>query len=127
MQYFQMLCEYMRDERNLLLDIADAADLISSYVDGVSEEEFLENSMLQNAVTYNFAIIGEASSRLTDETKGKYPEIEWQSMTSFRNVIVHAYFSLDLEIVWGAATKKVTPLSERLRDIVHFDFPETDK
>ena len=81
-RFFQTLSRFMRDERNLLLDIADAADLISSYVDGVSEGAFVKNSMLQNAVNYNFAIIGEASSKLTSETKARYPEIEWQSMTS---------------------------------------------
>ncbi len=82
--------------------------------------------MLQNAVNYNFAIIGEASSRLSPETKDRYP-IEWRSMSSFRNVIVHAYFSLDLDIVWGAATTKVKPLSERLRGIVRDDFSETEE
>ncbi len=116
----------MRDERNYLLDIADAADLISSYVDGLSKEAFLNNTMLQNAVNYNFAIIGEAASKITPEIRDRYSDIEWQSMTSFRNIIVHAYFSLDLDIVWGAATTKVKPLSERLRSIVRDDFLETD-
>ncbi len=117
----------MRDDRNFLLDIADAADLVASYVEAVSEQEFLVNTMLQNAINYNFAIIGEAASKLTPETKERYGDIEWQTMTSFRNVIVHAYFSLDLDIIWGAATTKVKPLSERIHQIIDKDFPETQE
>ena len=45
-----------------------------------------------------------AKMKITPEIRDRYSDIEWQSMTSFRNIIVHAYFSLDLDIVWGAAT-----------------------
>lgn len=79
--------------------------------------------MQQNAISYNFAIIGEAVTKLSPETVARYPEIEWQSIKGFRNIIVHAYFSLDLEIVWEAAMTKVQPLADRIREIVREDFP----
>ncbi len=88
----------MRDDKQYLTDIVNAADLISLHVSGRTLEDFLDDKMLQPSVLFSFTIIGEAANKLSSLTKESYPEIEWSSIISFRNIIVHAYFSLNLKL-----------------------------
>jgi uncharacterized protein with HEPN domain len=53
-----------------------------------------------DAVIRNFEIIGEAASRLPEEFKDGFPEIDWHRIRGFRNRIVHDYFGIDYSIVW---------------------------
>ena len=114
----------MRDERQYLDDIVEAAELIHAHVRFASFEEFEKDQMLQRAVLFNFTVIGEASNKLSSTTRERYPEISWSSMISFRNIIVHAYFSLSLITVWKAAKRRVVPLAEQIRAIIKRDFPD---
>ena len=114
----------MRDEKLYLEDLVEAAESIKQMIEDVSLERFETDTTLQRAVLLNFTIIGEAARRLSDETRKQYPEIAWSSIIGFRNIIVHAYFSLNLETVWKAATRRVAPLIEQIRAILRHDFSE---
>ena len=48
-----------------------------------------------------FEIIGEAVGKLSAELKQAYPDILWQDIKDFRNLLAHEYFGVDLEIVWN--------------------------
>lgn len=56
---------------------------------------------------YNLQILGEAASRLPDETRARFPQIEWPKVIGFRNVVVHEYFGVDLRLVWKILTDKL--------------------
>jgi uncharacterized protein with HEPN domain len=112
----------MRDDRQYLCDIAEAAELITEHTRSTTLESFLNDKMLQQAVLFNFTIIGEAANKLSKAAKLQYPEIDWSSMIGFRNIIVHAYFSLNLKTVWMAATRKASTLAEQVRSIIRYDF-----
>ena len=116
----------MRDEKQYLSDIVEAAELINEQVTNVAYEDFLDNKTLQQSVLFGFAIIGEAASKLSPIIKENYSEIEWSSIISFRNIIVHAYFSLNLKTVWAAATNRVMPLAEQVRAIIAHEFGEAE-
>jgi uncharacterized protein with HEPN domain len=116
----------MRDERQYLDDIVEAAELIDEHVKSASLQEFRENMLLQRAVLFNFTIIGEAANKLAKSTRDRYPEIDWTSIIAFRNVIVHAYHSLSLETVWKASKRRVVPLAEQVRAIIRHDFSDTE-
>lgn len=114
----------MRPERLYLLDIIEAVDGIRRFLEGVDEPAFLKNDLLQSAVLQKLTIIGEAASRLPRSFCDRYPEIEWRDIVGFRNIAVHAYFSVEWPIVWVTATEDAPALRERISAILNQEFPE---
>jgi uncharacterized protein with HEPN domain len=90
----------MKDDRLYLEHIRDAIDKIRAY-SAAGREEFLRNSMAQDAVMRNFEIIGEAAKRLSEATKSRCPEIPWRRVAGFRDVLIHAYMGVDTAEVWN--------------------------
>lgn len=113
----------MRDEGLYLDDIVDAIGAILRFLDGISREEFLASDLLQSAVSQKFMIIGEAVSKISNDLRNNYPMVDWTRMKAFRNVIVHDYSGVDMEIVWATATNLLHPLGEQIQLIIAKDFP----
>ena len=70
------------------------------YTDGMTFEEFANNSKTIDAVIRNFEIIGEAANRLSEDFKDSHTQIDWHRIRGFRNRIVHDYMGIDFGIVW---------------------------
>jgi uncharacterized protein with HEPN domain len=62
--------------------------------------------MVQDAVIRNLEVIGEAVKNLSSDFRRLHPEIPWRSITALRNVLIHEYFGVDLEIVWRVVTRR---------------------
>ena len=92
--------------------ILDAIDEIEKYLVDVDFDLFENNSMMRFACIKQLEIIGEASSHISEETKTKFLEIEWNQLKGLRNVFVHEYFGIDSTLMW---------------QIMHFDIPELKK
>ncbi len=106
-----------RDWRFRIRDILVAADRVTSYTSDLTWDEFSTDSMLQEAVSYNLIIIGEAASALPEEVVSRHPDIPWPLMRGMRNVLVHKYFSTDAEVIWQTATEDLPPLVEALEKL----------
>ena len=91
-------------DRLYLDDVVEAADAIGGFLAGVTEEQFLASDLLQSAVLQKLTIIGEAIARLSPQFKASAPHMPWSDIAAFRNIAVHAHFSIQWPIVWGAAT-----------------------
>ncbi|MBP0029248.1 DUF86 domain-containing protein [Roseofilum sp. Guam] len=65
------------------------------------KQSFLTNRTVQMAVLRELEIIGEASNKIPDELKDRYPSIPWRDITDFRNMLAHHYWAIDLETVWN--------------------------
>ncbi len=89
-----------RDIPLYLIDIIDSCGAINEFVAGLSFEAFCKDRKTSSAVIREFEIIGEAVGKLSDELKKDYPDVEWQDIKDFRNLLIHEYFGVDLEIVW---------------------------
>lgn len=113
----------MRREKLYLVDIVAATKSIGEFISGVTMEQFLADDQRKSAVLYKLMIIGEAASKISKETKIKYPEIEWAKMSAFRNIAVHGYFAVDLGIAWTAATQNAPDLKEKIERILKAEFP----
>ncbi|MBS1248539.1 MAG: hypothetical protein MAG431_00091 [Chloroflexi bacterium] len=108
----------MRREELYLADILEAAEDIKQFLAGVQPEDFLEDKLRQSAVLQKLIVIGEAAARLPKEFQTQHPEIEWGDIIGFRNIAVHAYFSVNWSIVWIAATRDVPELQHQITQIV---------
>ncbi len=103
----------MMDDPELVQDMLDAIASIESYA-VPSYEAFVRDDKTQDAIMYNLIILGEAANRLTDGLKEKHLEIPWSSIIGARNLIVHGYDQVKLQIVWDIVNKNLQPLKEDL-------------
>jgi uncharacterized protein with HEPN domain len=90
----------MRSDRLYLADILDAIKAIESFTADIDEERFVADELIQSAVLQKLSVIGEAAARLSEATRAQVPEVSWREIIGFRNVAVHAYFSVDWRIVF---------------------------
>ena len=80
---------------------AKNAESVFEFSGNTVYEDFIASKMKVYAVIRAFEIIGEASKMVSDEVRVKYPLIEWQLMTDFRNLLIHEYFGIDYEKLWN--------------------------
>ena len=97
-----------REESLLLNDILEAGRKILNFTKGMDIEKFLEDEKTQDACIRNFEIMGEASKYITEETKLANPEIEWRKISNYRNLLIHEYFGVNLEIVWDVIENEMS-------------------
>jgi uncharacterized protein with HEPN domain len=98
----------MKSDLPLLGHIADSIAAIESYTVG-GRGAFLADRLLQDAVIRNFEIIGEAASRLSPAIRNR-PGVPWRKIIAFRNRLIHAYWSVDLPLVWNVIENDLPPL-----------------
>jgi len=89
-----------KDDTVYLRHIIDAFLQIERYTNGVTYEEFLSNSLLQDAVIRQLEVMGEAARNLSADLQNEYLAIPWRQMISLRNRMIHAYFNVNLQIIW---------------------------
>jgi uncharacterized protein with HEPN domain len=103
-----------RHEKLRLVDILDAIDRITSYVEGMDYDDFLADRKTQDAVTRNIEIIGEAARALPEDFKERHAEIPWSEIVAMRNVIVHQYFGILPEVVWDVVKNELPTLRSQI-------------
>ncbi|MEM7548167.1 MAG: DUF86 domain-containing protein [Bacteroidota bacterium] len=108
----------------LVEDILDCIKKIEKYTEGLSFKNFLKDDKTIDAVVRNFEIIGEASSRIPEEVKKDYPNINWIRIKGFRNVIIHEYFGVDYEILWNIKQEYIPTLKNSIQEIDLDAYPE---
>ena len=64
-------------------------------------------------------IMGEAASKITDETRVGFPRIPFVKMISMRNRLIHAYFDLNLDIVWTTVNDDLPAVISTLDSALH--------
>lgn len=80
-----------------LEDIFASTVKVLKYAMDMSYENLLKDEMRLEAITRNLEIIGEASGKVPQDIKDKYPFIEWRKISDFRNILAHEYFGIDYE------------------------------
>jgi len=85
---------------------------IDEYIE--SKELFYESHLVQDAVVRNLQVMAESSQRLSEKVKNKYPEIPWNDISGFRNVLVHDYLGVDLDVIWSVIEQELPKLENIL-------------
>ncbi|GAH59966.1 unnamed protein product, partial [marine sediment metagenome] len=89
-----------RERKAYLKDILEAIRKIENYTKNISFNDFVRDELIKDAVVRNLEIIGEAVKNIPDDVKNKRPEVEWKKIAGLRDILIHAYFGIDDEIVW---------------------------
>lgn len=107
-----------RDDRAYLNHILDSISKIEEFTDDISEDEFKNDEMIRSAVIRHIEVIGEASKRISKETKNKKPSIPWKDIAGMRDKLIHGYFGVDTDAVWDTVQKDLPELKEEVEDIL---------
>ena len=110
-----------RDWQFRIEDIVEAIDDISRLIAALTHEDFYANDTIVKAVLYNMAVIGEAARRIPSHIRTLHPEIPWREIGDMRNVVIHEYFGVDLQIVWETIQHDLPPLVPLFRAILAED------
>jgi len=104
--------------RERIRDILDAVAEIKAFTQGIAFEALRYDAKTMRAVALDFIIIGEAASHIPEEVERAHPEVPWHLMRAMRNRLVHAYFSIDPQIVWDTIYHDLPPLVPLLEALV---------
>lgn len=107
----------MRDDTEKLLDINDAIERIDKYaVRG--KQTFQKEELIQTWIVHHLQILGEAAARISDEFKAAHSDIPWSKIIGMRNILVHDYFQIDIDIVWAVIEKDLPQLREMIKKML---------
>jgi len=95
-------------------DIIEAINKIQQYTRGYDFDSWCKDEKTIDAVIRNIEIIGEASSHLPEEIQKQFEDIPWDTMKAIRNILVHEYFGVDLEIIWKTVKEDLPDLKKLL-------------
>ena len=107
-----------RSPQSLLQDILESCERIEAYVSGYDLDRFSADSKTQDAVIRQYEIIGEAVKKTACGGDRKGPRSPMRQIAGFRDILAHAYFAVELPIVWEAATVKVNELQAACRRLL---------
>jgi len=96
----------MRDPKERLRDILEEIAAIDRYRNR-GRSAFEQDELLQVWFLRHLQIIGEAASGLPEEIRNLDPHIPWHKIIGMRNILVHGYFAIDLDVVWDAVQRDV--------------------
>jgi uncharacterized protein with HEPN domain len=101
----------LRDPRISLQDVLDATRSIESFLAGFDEIAFVKNEMVQSAVYYQFAIIGEALNNFSKANPEQATSIRGlRNAIGFRNILTHSYHKVSPELVFQYAQEALPTL-----------------
>ena len=105
----------MQRDRLLLAEMIEAAERIVELVGEHSAADLRGDDLRRDALLWNFTVLGEAATQVSDETRSAHPDVSWTDPIRLRNRIVHGYWSIEMEVLVATATEDLSPLVELLR------------
>ncbi len=106
-----------KDEGYLLDILTEARKLVNRFTD-VSREDFYANEEKQYSAFWAITVMGEATGKISPEFRAAHPDIPWREMIGIRNILVHNYARIDLDIVWGVITYSAPRLIQTIEPLV---------
>jgi uncharacterized protein with HEPN domain len=103
-----------RGDAELAQDMLLAIERARQYVRGLGYDEFLKNTMVQDAVVRNLAVVGEAAKGLSAEFRRARKEVDWQAIAGMRDRLIHGYFGINWKIVWNVVAEELPKLEDAL-------------
>lgn len=110
----------MKDDSVYLIHVLECIKQIEEYtING--REEFMNSRLIQDAVIRNIEIIGEATKQVSPGLRNEHPEIPWKEMAGMRDVLIHDYMGVDLQIVWNVVAHNLAEMKDHLSDLLSIE------
>ena len=106
----------MNRDSTYVNQILEAIDKIEKYTEN-GKVEFMTTQLIQDAVIRNVEVIGEISKRISDGFRAFHYEVPWKQMAGIRDVLIHDYDSIDLEIVWNVVVNELPKVKSKLKEM----------
>ena len=104
-----------KDYKIFLKHILESIQYIEDYIKDISEDDFYNSMEKQDAIVRRLEIIGEATKNLPEDFKINTPRIPWQKIAGMRNNLIHEYFGVDKERVWGTIQRNIPELKKEIK------------
>jgi len=108
----------MRSYKLYLKDILVAIKKINKYTASLTFERLKRDELLIDAIVRNLEIIGEASKNIPKGIREKHPDIEWKKVCGLRDILVHEYFGIDVQILWDIIKNKLPDLKKKITRVL---------
>jgi len=107
----------VKDDRLYLIYITEAIERIEEYTQE-GQEAFLEDHKTQDAVLRNLHTLAESAQRISSNLKAKHSQVDWRTLSAFRNVVVHDYLGISLDRIWDIIQNDLRALKKSITAIL---------
>ena len=107
-----------RDFEIYLEDIFGAINRIQAYVQGITRTEFETDQMRFDAIIRNLEVIGEAVKQVPESLRNQYPSVEWRKIAGLRDILIHRYFDVNIELVWEIVQSNIPVLRANIEQMI---------
>ncbi len=112
----------MRDDRTRLQDILEAIEHIEKYATR-GRDAFQQDELVQTWIIHYLLVLGEAASGLSADFRKRHPEKQWAEAVGRRNILIHRYFGVELDLVWPVVENDLPVLKRLVQDILAAELP----
>jgi len=95
-------------------DILRATDRIEKYTKSFIFDKFRKDDKTIDAVVRNLHVIGEATKNIPADIRARHGEIPWREIIAMRNMLIHEYFGIDIEILWKTVSEDIPDFKKQL-------------
>jgi uncharacterized protein with HEPN domain len=108
----------MRSDLERIKDMLESLENIERYATR-GKRTFFEDELIQTWILYHLQILGEAARAMSAEIRERYSDLNWRGVIDFRNLAVHEYFRVDLQIVWRIVESDLPLLRSRVEQMLN--------
>ena len=107
----------MKSDKTYLQHILEMVARIE-FATADGKNAFVASTLHQDAVLRNLHTMTETTQRLSPDLKAAHPEVDWATLSAFRNVLVHDYLGIDIEVVWAVVTTDLPDFKAQISKIL---------
>ena len=108
----------IKDDLAYIDHILDCIRKIREFSTGLTINDFKTNELVQDAIIRNIEIIGEASKKVSSDTKQTFYKIPWKEISGMRDKLIHDYMGIDAEVVWKTIKEDIPSLEKHITKIL---------